>query len=558
MGINRTILRPVAFLAGRHAQRQRRAFLEAHRRTAQVQQELLLRLVRHHSDTAFGRDHGFGGIRSYGDFISAVPIRSYEELRPYMRRVLEGDSNALLPPGERVLMFSLTSGTTGQPKHIPVTQRFANQMRRGWNIWGVTALRDHPSGWLRPILQIYSPMRETTSPVGLPCGAISGLLVQMQKRIVHRMYVVPEAVTTLKDPQTKYYTILRCGVGRDVAMITTANPSSTISMIEVGQAHAERLIRDVADGTTRPPGERPHQIARSLRFKRNRALARRMEAGLHDDGQLLPTHFWRPALLANWTGGTLKLYLPRLSKLFGGVPIRDIGLVASEGRFSLPLKSGTAAGVAEITANFLEFAPANQRQTDRCETLRAHEVEVGREYFLVVTNWAGLWRYDLDDRVRVVDRLGESPVFEFLSRGPHTANITGEKITEHQVVEAMRIASLAGGLAMERFVLQGRFAPRPYYELSLEAPDGSDLEPLADRLDRALSELNIEYHSKRASGRLGAIRPRALPPGTLGQMEDEKIRDRRGRPEQYKHQYLLTDILTEEQSIEHRDPGEVL
>jgi len=65
MGIKRTILRPVAFLAGRHADRQRRAFLHAHNRTAEVQRELLGELLARHGETAFGRDHGFGAIRSY-------------------------------------------------------------------------------------------------------------------------------------------------------------------------------------------------------------------------------------------------------------------------------------------------------------------------------------------------------------------------------------------------------------------------------------------------------------------------------------------------------------
>jgi len=254
MGIGRTILRPAAFLAGLHASKQARSFLEAHRRTRELQDRLLGQLIDSHAETAFGRNHGFDRIRSYEDFKAAVPVGSYETLRPYMQRVLSGETNALLPPGERVLMFSLTSGTTGEPKHIPVTRRFLADVRRGWNAFGVTALRDHPDSWLRPILQISSPMQETTSPAGLPCGAISGLLAATQKRIVRRMYVVPPGVFAMDEPIAKYYTILRCGVGRDVAIITTANPSSTIKLVETGHAHAERLIRDVADGTLNPPG----------------------------------------------------------------------------------------------------------------------------------------------------------------------------------------------------------------------------------------------------------------------------------------------------------------
>jgi len=543
MGIKRTIQRPLAFLAGLHADRQRRAFLDAHNHTEDVQRQVLDDLLAAHGHSDFGRDHGLGSVKSVEDFRNAVPIRTYEDMRPYMDRVFEGRTTALLPPGHDVLMFSLTSGTTGYPKHIPVTQHFADTMRRGSNVWGIAALRDHPAGWLRAILRISSPMCEHTSPTGIPCGAISGLLMRNQKTIVRRMYVTPESAASIEDPDAKYYTICRCGVSRDVAMIITANPSSTIAMIEAGRRHAERLIRDVADGTLTPPGKLPQDVIRAVRFKPNRNLARRMQAGVDRDGQLLPGHFWNPSLLANWTGGTLKLYLKRLGELFGDVPVRDVGLLASEGRFSLPLESGASAGVAEIMGNFLEFIPADQRGSDRPDTLGAHELQVGCEYFLVVTNWAGLWRYDLDDRVRVTGHLGNSPVFEFLSRGLHTANITGEKITEHQVVEAMRIASHQLGAHVETFVLQGHFDSVPYYELRIEANDGNDLQRIGDLMDHALGELNIEYGAKRKSGRLGPIRPSALASGTLRREEQAKIAARRGRDEQYKHQYLMTEVV---------------
>ncbi len=541
--IRRVLLRPLARLAALHAGAQLRAFLAAHRRTAQVQQQLLAELLRCHADSDFGRDHGFEQVRSYADFTKALPVGNYESHRPYMERVWVGQTTALLPAGQRVQMFSRTSGTTGQPKHIPVTPRFLSAMRRGWNVWGLAALNDHRRAWLRPILQISSPMRELDSPTGTPCGAISGLLAQTQKPIVRRMYVVPPEVAAVTEPVAKYYLTLRCSVGRDVAFITTANPSSTIKLIETGQAHAERLIRDVADGGVNPPGELPPQVAEVLRFRPDRPTARRLEEGLAHEGRLLPQHFWNLEYLANWTGGTLRLYLRRLRELFGAVPIRDIGLLASEGRFSVPLADGTAAGVAEITGNFLEFIPAAQAEAPGPDTLRAHEVAVGEEYSLMVSNWAGLWRYQMDDRVRVVDRLGDSPVFEFLSRGAHTASITGEKITEHQVVEAMRRAAAATATGVERFVLQGRFAATPFYELRLEQPDGAQVHRLAAAMDQALGELNVEYRSKRSSGRLGQIQPAVLAPGTLESAEQEQVRLRGGSSEQYKHKYLLTDVL---------------
>jgi hypothetical protein len=549
MNLLQHCLRPVAHVAGLRARSLLHRFLAAHEDTASVQVNVLADLISAHKDTAFGHDHGFARVSNYEDFRSAVPIQTYHSLQPYIHRVLHGQTEALLPPGENVEMFSMTSGTTGMPKHIPVTRRFAHAMKEGFTLFGYPAIMDHQDVWLRPILQISSPMQETVSPTGLPCGAISGLLAKEQKPIVRRMYVIPQAVTQITDPVSKYYTTLRCGIDKDVSFITTANPSSTIKLIETGQHHTEQLLRDIAEGTLTPPTEVDPLLLASMRFRPNPKLASHLESCIARDGELLPHHFWNVAFLANWTGGTLKLYLPRLRELFGDVPIRDIGLIASEGRFSIPLADGTPAGAADILHNFLEFIPADQAGHPNPDTLLAHELEVGQRYVLVVTNWASLWRYNMDDHIRVVDKIGQSPVFEFLSRGQSTANITGEKLTEHQVVTAMQVADSRLGLKVDRFVMQGRFNRIPHYELRVELQPGMDPEELAQVVDQTLGELNIEYAAKRKSHRLGPITPVVLAPGTLARADAAEIAARKGRSEQFKPQFLLTEVLEPDGTI---------
>lgn len=544
--LKQTILRPVARMVAWQVSGGYFRFLDAVRQTRAVQQALLSELLAAFGGTDFGRDLGLAEVRSLEDFRKRVPLGNYDSHAPYIRRALQGDYSALLPEDQKPIMFSMTSGTTGEPKYIPVTPRSLADIRRGWNSFGYRMLEDHKAAWLRPIVQITSNMCERRSPAGLPCGAVSGLLAATQKRIVQRMYVVPRWVTALTEPTDRYYTILRYGIAKPVAFITTANPSSTIKLIETGQQYSQDLLRDIADGTFRlPVGTLPPNVP-PPRFRPDRKLARHLEACLARDGQLLPRHFWNLAMLANWTGGTLRLYLPKLKELFDDLPIRDIGLLASEGRFSIPITDNTPAGPAEIVSNVLEFIPAEQRTKDQPDTLFADELTVGEEYFLVVSNFAGLLRYNLDDRVRVVDHLGDAPVIEFLCRGLHTANITGEKLTEHQVVEAMRRTGRALPRRVERFVLQGRFPQTslPFYELRLEADDGLDPDRLAETFDEHLQELNIEYRSKRTGGRLGPVRPAAQPPGSLEEAERRRIIERGGRSEQYKHQYLLTDVAS--------------
>ncbi len=543
MGMIRTLLRPAARVAALRSGRQIRAFMSAHDRTEQVQDRLLRRLLAAGAGSGFGRAHGLAGVRSYADFVKAVPVGDYETHRPYVERVMAGEVEAMFAPGTEVRMFAVTSGTTGKPKHVPVTSRFLADYRRGWSIFGLMALRDHKDAWLRKIVTVASSARDSTTAAGVPCGAISGMLAEEQMWIVRKMYLVPAMVREIMEPTVKYYLTLRASIAHDVGVLTTANPSSAIKLGEAAREHAERLIRDVRDGTCRPPMAGPAELPGWPKARPNPRAARRLEAICARHGELLPKHFWNIGVLTHWTGGTLGLYLPRVRRLYGDVPIRDIGLLASEGRLSLPLADGTPAGVAEIVANFIEFIPAEQIDAASPDVLRAHQVEAGREYFIVFSNWAGLWRYNINDRIRVTGFVGASPVFEFLSKGQHTSSITGEKLTERQVVEAMGRAGRECGVGMDTFTLQGRFADTPYYELRVELTNGTDAAALARRMDEALCGLNVEYAGKRQGGRLAAVRPMRMPPGSFAEREARLILRRNGRGEQYKHKYLLTDVI---------------
>jgi hypothetical protein len=516
-------------------------FHRAVRSATRTQERLLHSLLAAARDSAFGRDHSFPAIRRYEDYAARVPIRSYPDLAPYIDRVRQGEVGALFAPGERVLMFALTSGTTAAPKYIPITPRVLKDCRRGWNIWGLKALLDHPGCMLRHILQVTSPMNEEAAPSGVPCGAVTGLLAATQKRLVRKYYTSPLEAAAIGDSTVKYYTLMRLAIPRDVAWAVTANPSTLLALARVADDHRDALIRDIHDGTLSPPGPLEDPIREALRGRLapDPACARRLETIVRRTGHCYPKDYWRLGFIAHWTGGTLGLYRSLFPPYFGDVPARDIGLIASEGRVSVPLEDGTADGVLSVSSQFFEFIPAGEYGTDRPAVLRSHEVETGGEYFLVLTNASGLYRYDLGDRVRVTGWLGQAPRIEFLCRGAHTSSLTGEKLTEDQVVMAMERICPSVGEERVNFVLSPRWGEVPHYRLYVERGAAQADGDLAIRLDRALSEINLEYAAKRNTLRLGPPQAVALPPRALAD-RDRLLRQRRLRhAEQFKHQYLL-------------------
>ena len=89
--------------------------------------------------------------------------------------------------------------------------------------------------------------------------------------------------------------------------------------------------------------------------------ARRLEEIANETGRLLPKDYW-PNLqfLSNWMGGTMRAYLRGYPEFFGETPVRDVGLIASEGRMTIPIEDGTAAGILDVRHHYFEFIPEEQ------------------------------------------------------------------------------------------------------------------------------------------------------------------------------------------------------
>lgn len=531
------LAKAASFQAGRTTRR----FTSQLDRAIQCQDSLLQSLLRRGAQSEYGREHGLAEVRTYGEFQKRVQVCDYAAISPYVEKVRAGHVEALLPPDERVLMFALTSGTTAEPKYIPITSSVLTECRHGWNIWGLKVIMDHPRSLLRHILQVTSSMHDHAAPSGVPCGAITGLLAATQKRLVRKYYTSPAIIAAIKDPTAKYYTIMRLAITRDVSWAVTANPSTLILLAKTADEHKDRLIRDVHEGTLWSELAVSPEIRHALRPRlvAQPDLAKRLERLASAQGALLPKDYWNLDFLAHWTGGTMGLYRSQIPRYFGEVPVRDIGLIASEGRMSIPMSDETASGVLAITTHYYEFIPAGEYGSQNPTILRMHEVKEGEEYFLLLTNASGLTRYDIGDCVRVTGWMGQAPMIEFLSRDAHTSSLTGEKLTEHQVVLAMK--SACGGQAdrLVDFVLAPRWGDPPHYRLYVEQSVERSFDRLAARFDAALRTANGEYESKRSTLRLGELEVAALPNGTLARREREMRLARSRTSEQFKHQYLL-------------------
>jgi hypothetical protein len=545
------MLRMIGARVARRARRLAHDFLGQTLRAGDVQRELLLRRIAQHADSQFGRDHYFREIRTPADFRHRVPIGDYDRHLPYIERVRQGDTTALFREGTEVLMFAMTSGTTNRPKTIPVTRESLSDYREGWTIWGILAFDAHREmirKGLRPILQIASDWRESFTAGGIPCGAITGLTAHMQNRLVRTKYCMPVVGSQIKDIESKYYVALRFSIYRDLGTIIAANPSTILAMARLGDREKQTLIRDLADGTIHPRWQVPDDIRSQLRRKtrkRRHDTVRNLERIVHDTGRLLPKDYWPDIqFLSNWMGGTMRAYLRGYPDYFGDRPIRDVGLIASEGRMTIPIDDGTPAGLLDIRHHYFEFIPEEQAEADQPETLEATQLSEGRNYFVVLTTAGGLYRYNIHDLVRCVGYHGKTPLIEFLNKGAHYSSLAGEKLSEHQVIAAVEESQRSAGLKLKSYLLLPSWCDPPYYSLLVEEDDlpGLDSGPLASDVERALARQNIEYANKRATLRLGPVRIVPVATGSWSEFQKARLLKSGGTVEQYKQPHLVHDL----------------
>lgn len=521
-----------------------------------VQRELLQKILRNQTGTGFGRDHHFDSIRDFAEYRRNVPVAPYEYVAPYIERVTRGETQALLSE-PRVLMFALTSGTTAARKLIPVTQGYLNSYKRGWQMWGVRMFRDHRGRRIamRPIVQMVGDPDEFRTEAGIPCGNLTGFTAKIQMRLIKRLYAVPYESGKIKDPLAKYYVALRFSIGRNVSSFMAANPSTLLQLARILNQEHEWLIRDLADGTLRKDLDIPDDIRAVLapRLKANPARARDLAQRSSANNRLYPKDVWpsESVIVNTWTGGSMGPYLAKLPEYFGETPIRDLGLLASEGRMTLPFANNTPSGVLDLWSHVFEFIPETEIDSKSPIALEAHEVEEGKSYYIVPTTSYGLYRYHISDLVRVTGFHGRTPLVEFLGKGHRFANLTGEKLSEHHVTQAVSAVLKRVPLPLGTYSLAPTWDDSsPHYTLFLEAGDAADqvlVQRFLHSLDRELGVQNIEYAAKRDSGRLAILKAIVLPEGFWAEWDRRKLLERGGAAEQYKHPCLIGDSKTVEQ-----------
>lgn len=516
---------------------------QASRDVERAQRTLLRRILERNANTEFGRAHGLDRRMTSADFRRAVPIRRFGDLSPWIDRMVEGEREVLVPG--RPEMFSRTSGSTLRSKYVPVTHDGVRVFQHLAGLWMSMAIADVPAAGTRRIIGLTSTTQEIL-PSGIPAGTTTFPRQTPAGLMGGRLLIVPPSLHRPPDFEHRRFAQLLFTLANDVSMIAVTAPTTLIVLFERLQAWGDDLVDELARAPLSPPDGPPPDVDG---WRARVAWLRRV---LAEDGKLTPKRAWPElALMGSFIEGPSSIYVSRLAELSGGIMHRNVGYCASEGRLAVTLSAGSPGGVLMAAHYVVELVEELAARDGSAISMSAREAEVGKRYRPVITSTCGLYRYDVEDVVEVIDRFGELPVIAFCHRDEMVA-LAGELMTELQVVIAMKRAAEALAIGIVDFVAEPTWiAPEPpFYAFAVETTPGGDFDrvELEVALERELASVNREYADKRRWARLSPPRVSVAPPGHFLALRHEKLA--LGTPDT---RYKLAHLRTQVRVVERND-----
>ena len=510
-----------AGLALKSGRRHRRILADAKSPDA-ASEALLRRILAQNAETAFGKAHGFDRIRTAGQYRKAVPIQTYETLREHIeRQELTGEPCLT---AEQPVYYNRTSGTVAAPKNIPLTKSALDRIQ-GLQRLTAYMMSKHTSMLTGKVFSIAGAAVEGTMPGGTPFGSASGLLSASQGRLIRHRYVLPPELSDITDNDARYLLTGVLGAAeQSVTCLATANPSTLVRLMDVINQNTDVVIEAVAEGRA-PIGLNVGEMSNGSLLRPQPQRAAELEERRNAEGGLTYADLW-PGLsgVLTWTGGSCGVAVAKLRPLLTtGCPVFELGYLASEVTGTVNLDPHRTSCVPTLGNAFFEFAPsedwepATQDDKRNTDLLTLEQLQEGRDYYVIVTTTSGLYRYDMSDIVRVAGFLEATPMLVFVQKGKGITSITGEKLHEGQVINAVSEILERHGTAPDFFIMLAD-VDRAGYTLFLEtAADGSwpsQIPGLAEEIDEQLAGLNIEYKSKRTSRRLAQLTVKPVSAGT--------------------------------------------
>lgn len=537
-----------------------------------VNRATLVRILTAAAATQIGKQYDFADILRADDPVAAfrerVPVRDYAAHAAAIDAIAHGAADVLFPG--QPTMFIATSGTSSDPKLLPTNRLQQNSALEHIALL-TPAMRWEAAPELtlsqRSINLMLASNPANAMPGGVPLGMSSAGGLRKVLRAAPYIWTSPTPVFELTEHSAALYLHALFGLlDKDAGCVEAIFGTHIVSWVAMLSDRRDELIHDIATGTVNaalplsPAARRRIEARLTPNPKRAREIAEAFAAG---EAQLLRRLWPRLRVLSTVVSGGFAVSQPRLRWLAGpDVRIGTTCFGATECMVGINLWPEQHDRYAlSVGAGFFEFLPLTPEDA---APVRMEEVELGQCYEIVLTSFAGLFRYPLGDVVRICDFVDATPVFEFDHRRGDVLDLVGEKTTERHTQAAVLSVAQSGfgsANAIANYTLVGASEAAPYhYRVYLELVEDAadrlyDRARLAGQFDEALQQINLSYRTlARANQRLGMPEVRIVRAGTFAQLEELQYRRADGVS---RNQVKVPRVLKDPQQIALLEAGVV-
>ena len=535
------------------------------------QLKLLMDIVSLSDHSEFGKKYKFSDIKSVDQYRKNISIGSYERVYPYVKEVVRGNSRVLFNNPKVIKDFIATSGTGGCPKILPLNKEYVRRVRNFWTLWGTFLFKDH-----REILGYrlfhmvnnidYFKQSDCISDFDQKlkqnntCKDTTGVVSTKIPGFIREGFRVPSFVSHINHHKLRLYCSLRFACAdENLRLMMGVSPWNYIVCYDILIEHIEDLLNDLKNGGVcvdkfEGVTENDKKLLERYgsKFIKDNYTYERLSTLYQTKGNnIRPSDIWpHLSVIGCWSQSQFKPVCQRIKELYNCPSIRDTGLIATEGSYSIPMQDNTDEGLLNLDWGFYEFIPEEEydkyvdgsatEYSSELKPLLAHEIQSGKRYYLIITTYSGLFRHDQKDLIECTGHYKNIPLIRFISKVGRISDITGEKLTDDQVAEVC-----------EHLLKKNNLAPfyisvhpvtneyESYYELLVPSGklDNINLDLFCKDFDDKMSEINCIFKEHIQDNKLKHTRIVFKSADFWKKIKSERAIDR------YKHPYIIKQVI---------------
>jgi len=493
----------------------------------------LMKRLAENADTVLGKKYGFKSVDSIAKFKESVPLSAFDDYSEYISRMKNGENNLISKNAPNC--YAQTSGSIGNPKLIPASDKAAaNIMESEYTIHYLTApLYEKAGASGERSLAIISYVDVKTLPSGAKAGDIAGMAAYTARSVWNSIYTTPACSVFANELHDFFYVHARFALTeRNLPCLTAAYMTDVFEFVNYIIKNKDLLINDIEKGLINEELKIGAGIRNALKkhIKPDPARAGELRNILGtDDYTGILTKIWRKLVLVNAIGSaSFQPYTERV-KVYAGDNVSFFHGVyaASEGQMGMVTELNSTKYSLLPHQMFYEFIPAADMDKPNPETLTLDQLELGKEYEIVLTNLSGFYRYRINDVVKVVGFFNKTPQVCFSYRKNQLINMAAEKTTYAQLESAVGECARHFKCHITEFAVYPDLrGDKGHYTMLMETDDLSlkkDAVNVAKIMHEKLCDANPDLRFAEDEGLLAATEVVFLQPQTFALYRDLQV-----------------------------------